>query len=235
MMNDSRATQNIQSKKQVAEAAARLVDGGMLVGLGSGSTAELFVQALGARVADGLRIRAVATSGRSEAAARAVGIELVELDGPIDLAVDGADVVERETLAAIKGLGGALTREKIVAAAARSFVLIVDTTKIVDDLADAYDRVPVPIEVLSFGWKLTAQRLSELGSPVVRQQDGAPVVTDNGNLILDLYHPIEPDPARLAGAIDTITGVVEHGLFLGMAGSAIVGTPEDVYDLRRIR
>ena len=226
MMNDSRATQNIQSKKQVAEAAARLVDGGMLVGLGSCSTAELFVQALGARVADGLRIRAVATSGRSEAAARAVGIELVELDGPIDLAVDGADVVERETLAAIKGLGGALTREKIVAAAARSFVLIVDTTKIVDDLADAYDRVPVPIEVLSFGWKLTAQRLSELGSPVV---------TDNGNLILDLYHPIEPDPARLAGAIDTITGVVEHGLFLGMAGSAIVGTPEDVYDLRRIR
>lgn len=235
MMIDARATQNIQSKKQVAEAAARLVGDGMLVGLGSGSTAELFVQALGARVADGLRIRAVATSSRSEAAARAVGIELVELDGPIDLAVDGADAVERETLAAIKGLGGALTREKIVAAAARSFVLIVDTTKIVDDLADAYDRVPVPVEVLSFGWKLTAQRLWELGSPVVRQQDGAPIVTDNGNLILDLYRPSEPDPARLAGAIDTITGVVEHGLFLGMAGSAIVGTPEDVYDLRRIR
>lgn len=235
MMIDARATQNIQSKKQVAEAAARLVGDGMLVGLGSGSTAELFVQALGARIADGLRIRAVATSSRSEAAARAVGIELVELDGPIDLAVDGADAVERETLAAIKGLGGALTREKIVAAAARSFVLIVDTTKIVDDLADAYDRVPVPVEVLSFGWKLTAQRLWELGSPVVRQQDGAPIVTDNGNLILDLYRPSEPDPARLAGAIDTITGVVEHGLFLGMAGSAIVGTPEDVYDLRRIR
>lgn len=233
MTIDARATENVKSKKQVAEAAARLVEDGMLVGLGSGSTAELFVQSLGARVATGLRIRAVASSTRTEAAARAVGIEVVALDGPIDLAIDGADAVERGTLTAIKGLGGALTREKIVAAAARTFVLIVDTTKVVDHLADAYDRVPVPVEVLSFGWRLTAGRLGQLGTPVVRQSDGRPVVTDNGNLILDLYRPTEPDPLKLAAAIDAITGVVEHGLFLGMASHAIVGAPDAVSDLRR--
>lgn len=233
MTIDARAKQNSRSKQQVAEAAARLVDDGMLVGIGSGSTAEMFVQAIAARVTDGLRMRAVATSRRTEAMARSAGIELVELDGPLDLAIDGADAVDRRTLAAVKGLGGALTREKIVAAAARTFVLIVDTTKVVDRLADAYDRVPVPVEVLPFGWKMTARRLRDLGSPVVRERDGEPVTTDNGNLILDLYHPVESDPTRLAAAIDAITGVVEHGLFLDMASSAIVGSPDDAYSLDR--
>ncbi len=233
MTIDARATQNSRSKQQVAEAALHLVEDGMLVGLGSGSTAELFVRALGARVADGLRVRCVATSRRTEAAARAAGIELIDLDGFLDLAVDGADAVERETLAAIKGLGGALTREKIVAAAARTFVLIVDTTKVVDRLSDAFDRVPVPVEVLPFGWKLTAHRLSDLGTPVVRERDGAPLVTDNGNMILDLYQPVVARPDELAASIDAITGVVEHGLFLDMAASAIVGSPDAVVDLRR--
>lgn len=233
MTIDARVSQNARSKRQVAETAARLVEDGMVIGLGSGSTAELFVQALGTRVAEGLRVRAVATSHRTESAARAAGIALVELDGPLDLAVDGADAVERITLSAIKGLGGALTREKVVAAAARSFVLIVDTTKVVDRLSEVYDRVPVPVEVLSFGWKMTARRLSDLGTPVVRERDGVPVTTDNGNMIVDLCHPVEPDSHRLATAIDAIPGVVEHGLFLDMAARAIVGSPEDVYDLHR--
>ena len=235
MTIDARASQNAESKQRVAEAAARMVEDGMIVGLGSGSTAELFVRALGARVADGLRVRAVATSSRTETIARSMGIEVVELDCPLDLVVDGADAVERGTLAAIKGLGGALTREKIVAAAARRFVLIVDTTKVVNRFGDAFVRVPAPVEVLSFGWKMTVRRLAEIGSPVVREQDGAPVMTDNGNLIVDLYHPGELDPHRLAAAIDSITGVVEHGLFLDMAVSAIVGSPDDIYQLHRDR
>lgn len=235
MTIDFRATQNPQSKRQVAESAAMLVEDGMLVGLGSGSTAEMFVQALGSRAREGLRVHAVATSQRTESAARAAGITLIELDGPLDLAVDGADAVERETLSAIKGLGGALTREKVVAAAARDFVLIVDTTKVVDRLCDAFDRIPVPIEVLSFGWRMTSRRLANLGRPVLRERDGVPVETDNGNLIVDLYDPSEADPGQLALAIDSITGVVEHGLFLGMATSAIVGSPDDVLRLHRLR
>ena len=141
------------------------------------------------------------------------------------------DLVAR--MAAIKGLGGALTREKIVAAAARRFVLIVDTTKVVDRLADAYDRVPVPIEVLSFGWKMTAQRLAELGSPVVRQQGGAPYQTDSGNLIYDLgVGPID-DPRALDARLQALPGVVETGLFLGRADVVIVASAGGIGQLTR--
>jgi ribose 5-phosphate isomerase A len=221
-------------QKQLAAAhAAQLVEDGMTVGLGSGTTAELFVRALAPHLAAGLRIRAVASSTRTERVAREVGIELVELDGVLDLAVDGADVIERGTLNAIKGLGGALTREKLVALAARRFILIGDGSKCADSLASHPDRVPVPVEVLAFGWQLTRRRLETLGRPVRRERDGAPFLTDNGNLILDLYDADLAEPAALARALDDTPGVVMHGLFLGIAERAIVAGANGVSVLTR--
>lgn len=229
---DERVLHNTENKQRVAEAAAQLVKDGMRVGLGSGSTAELFVRELGLLVEQGLRLHAVATSERTAEAARAVGITLEDLEAPLDIAIDGADAVDRITLGAIKGLGGALTREKIVALAAHEFVLIVDETKVVDRLSDAFDHVPVPVEVLSYGWKLTERRLANLGTPVVRVRGDEVFITDNGNLILDLNTPSVDDPQRLADELNAITGVVEHGLFLNMARRAIVASADGVIELQ---
>jgi ribose 5-phosphate isomerase A len=229
---DNRSSRNTEYKQRVAEAAARLVFDGMRVGLGSGSTAELFVRELGQRVAHGLRIHAVASSERTAELARTCGITLGDLEVELDIAIDGADAVDRYSLGAIKGLGGALTREKIVAMAAREFVLIVDETKVVDRLPDAYTHVPVPVEVLPYGWKVTERRLANLGKPIVRTRDGETFITDNGNLILDLHTPAEDDPQKLAEVLDAIAGVVEHGLFLDIANRAIVGSSDGVAELR---
>lgn len=220
-------------KRRAAESAADLVEDGMALGLGSGTTAEFFVRALAPRVADGLRLRCVATSGRTERLAGELGIPLVELDGELDLAIDGADAIERGSLAAIKGRGGALTREKIVALASRRFVLIGDTSKLVDRLSDALPTLPIPVEVLQFGWRTTRLRLSALGDPILRERSGAPFVTDNGNFILDLYNAPLDRPSDFAAAIDGIPGVVDHGLFLDIASLAIVGGPDGVTELRR--
>lgn len=203
----------------------------MTIGLGSGSTATAFVRSLGERVKAGLRVRAVSSSDITSQAALSAGIELVDLDGPLDLAVDGADVIERGTLCAIKGLGGALTREKLVALAADRFVLVGDASKVVDSLSESQPRIPVPVEVIPFGWKLTSERLQLLGEPVLREKNGLPVVTDNGNLILDLFEADYRQIPDLAGAIKEITGVVEHGLFLNMAALAIVARESDVEEL----
>lgn len=204
----------------------------MTIGLGSGSTAMAFVRSLGERAQAGLRVRAVSSSDITSQAALNAGIELVDLDGPLDLAVDGADVIERGTLCAIKGLGGALTREKLVALAADRFVLVGDASKMLDALSESQPRIPVPVEVIPFGWKLTAQRLQLLGEPVLREKNGSPVVTDNGNLILDLFEADYRQIPDLAGAIKEITGVVEHGLFLNMAALAIVATENGIEELR---
>jgi ribose 5-phosphate isomerase A len=220
-------------KRRAAERAAELVEDGMLLGLGSGTTSELFVRALAPRVAGGLRLRCVATSGRTERLARELGIPLVELDGELDLAVDGADAIERGSLAVIKGRGGALTREKIAALAARRFVLVGDSSKVFDTLSDALPLLPVPVEVLQFGWRLARLRLGVLGDPVLRERDGAPFVTDNGNYILDLYNPSVARPIDIAVTISGIPGIVEHGLFLNVASLAIVGTSDGVLELRR--
>jgi ribose 5-phosphate isomerase A len=219
---------NLGAKRLAAERAAELVEDGMTVGLGSGSTSELFVRALGERIADGLRINGVASSRRTEAVAAEVGLPLVDLTAPIDLAVDGADAIERGTLNAVKGLGGALTREKLVALAAHRFILVGDRSKLVDRLADRQTTLPVPVEVLAFGWKLTSKRLETLGGPILRERDGKPLITDNGNLILDLYLPPLDRPADLSAALHAIPGVVEHGLFLNLASLAIVAGPEHV-------
>ena len=211
----------LADKQLAAARAAILVEDGMALGIGSGTTAAEFVRALAPRVAAGLRVRGVATSERTAALARQLGVPLGDLDGPLDLAVDGADAIERDTLHAIKGLGGALTREKLVALAARRFVLIADRGKLTARLVDRPD-LPVPIEVLPFGWRLTHARLRALGDPVVRMRGDASVITDNGNLLLDLFHADLRDPEALARALDRMPGVIEHGLFLSIASMAIV-------------
>ncbi|HKI58669.1 MAG TPA: ribose-5-phosphate isomerase RpiA [Trueperaceae bacterium] len=220
-------------KRDAARRALELVEPGMLVGLGSGSTAHHFIAGLGARLAAGALagVRAVASSRESESQALELGIPLIDLPaGGIDLAVDGMDEVS-PTLDAIKGLGGALTREKIVAAAARRFVLVGDGRKRVDRLGQ---RAPVPVEIIAFGWRHTRERLRALGAdPRLRGGEADPYTTDNGNLILDLAMPGPFDPRTLADALCGVPGVVEHGLFLGMAERAFVAEAGGVAELSR--
>jgi ribose 5-phosphate isomerase A len=227
-MNDDSA----RLKQMVAERAAALVEDGMRLGLGSGSTAEAFVRALHPRLHAGLRIEAVASSGRTERLAREVGLPLIDLAGPLDFAVDGADAIERGSLHAIKGLGGALTREKLVAAVAQQFVLIADGSKLVGTLQDVTERVPIPVEVLSFGWQTTRARLSALGRPVLRERDGSAFTTDNGNFILDLHVERLDDATAFGQMLKEITGVVEHGLFTGLATQAIIAATDGIIELR---
>lgn len=215
-------TRQEEYKRQVGVRAAGLVEPGMHVGLGSGTTAMEFVRALGQRVASGLQITAVPSSQRTAALAADLGIELVEPGGPVDLAIDGADTVERQSLTAIKGLGGALVREKLVALTAQRFVLIVDESKMVDHLDQTQPRLPVPVEIASFGWRWTQARLASLGRPELRRDaNGQPTVSDNGNLTLDLYDADYADIERLSQQIKLISGVVDHGLFVGLAAGVI--------------
>jgi ribose 5-phosphate isomerase A len=222
--------ERLEQKRLAAEHAAACVTDGMMLGLGSGSTAELFVRALAPRVAAGLHIRCVASSARTATLASSLGLSVGDLDGPLDLAVDGADAIERGTLHAIKGLGGALTREKLVALAATRFMLVGDDSKLVERLGERQD-LPVPVEILSFGWRLTVRRLAELGDPLVRQRHGEPFITDNGNLIADLYGSDLRDSAALATTLTLLPGVVEHGLFLGLATNAFVAGDDGVLEL----
>jgi len=208
------------AKRAAGEAAAALVDTGMLVGLGTGSTAYWFTIALGRRVEEGLRIRAVATSARTEALALDHGIEVVEIDRRgIDLAIDGADCVDRD-LRLIKGAGGAMVREKIVAVAGRRFVVVVDWTKLTDELTGR-----IPVEVVPFGSEHTLALLDATGGSyaVRRDAEGRPILTDNDNLLADGEYTIIDDPEGLSARLDAIPGVVGHGLFLGMADLVLVG------------
>ncbi|AEB11917.1 ribose-5-phosphate isomerase RpiA [Marinithermus hydrothermalis] len=220
-------------KKAAALAAVQLVRSGMTVGLGTGSTAKYAIQEIGRRLREGSLegVRGVPTSEASARLAREVGIPLVEL-GPegVDLAIDGADEIAPD-LALIKGLGGALLREKIVEATARVFVVIADSSKKVRALGE---RGPVPVEVAPFGYRATLVALRRLGGvPEVRMAGGRPFVTDNGNLIADVrFDPIE-DPARLEQELKAIPGVLEVGLFVGMADLAFVAGPEGVERLER--
>ncbi len=217
-----------RAKQAAAEAAARLVESGMRVGIGSGSTVRHLILALGRRVrAQGLRLVGIPTSTETEALALTQGITLAEPDGtPLDLAIDGADEVERGTLRLIKGLGGALLREKIVAEAARRFVVIADASKMVETLGE---RAPLPVEVVRFGHAATAQRIAVLGGrPVLRRAQGeAPFITDGGNVIYDCpgFAPIR-DPFTLARDLRAIAGVVETGLFPSHAECALIGTAD---------
>ena len=197
-----------------------LVRDGMLVGLGSGSTARYFTEGVGRLIAGGMRLRGVPTSRATAQLAAELGIPVIEeLVGSIDLAVDGADEVD-PSLGLIKGRGGALFREKLVAASAKRFVAVVDESKLVDRLGKGV----LPVEVLPFLWRTTAERLARLCTGLkVRGGEEEPYVTDNGNLILDLsFEEGIQDASTLAAALKGTTGVVEHGLFLGMADTCVV-------------
>jgi ribose 5-phosphate isomerase A len=211
-----------EAKQAAAKAAASLVQNGMLVGLGTGSTAKFAVEALARRMSEGLRFTAVATSDATSHQARSLAIPLVELTGQIDLTIDGADEIQPETLTLIKGRGGALLREKIVAASSKQLVIIADESKLVDQLSS---KMPVPVEVIPFGWKSTAQHLQRLGCRATLREN---FTTDGGHLILDCDFQTIHAAAALASQIDSIPGVVEHGLFLGMATQAIVAGSREI-------
>jgi len=205
----------------MARRAAELVQDGSAVGLGTGRAASAFLGALAERARRGLRVRCVATSRTIEAAARDLGLSLVSLDEvrELDLDVDGADEID-PALDLIKGYGGALVRERIVAEASRRLVILAGTEKLVANLGA---RGLLPVEVVPFGWAPCARRLIALGCPPRRRMDAeAPFVTDNGNNILDCT--VEPiaDPAALQRKISAIPGVVGTGLFLGMADTVFI-------------
>ena len=223
---------NIQqdSWKQLAgTTAAKLVEDGMILGLGSGSTAAYFIYALAQRIAAGLRIGgAVPASEASAQLAGNLNIPLTNLDThpELDLAIDGADEIDSQ-LRLIKGGGGALLREKIVASAARRFIIIADATKQVTQLGL---KMPVPVEVIPFGMTPIRKRLEALGAAVqLRQLAGQAFITDNGNVILDCtFSSGISDPEELDATISSIVGVVETGLFLNMTEQAIIGGAEGI-------
>jgi ribose 5-phosphate isomerase A len=221
-------------KKQAAEKAVELIESGMVVGLGTGSTAVYAVRALGRLLQNGrlTNIIAIPTSEATAALAREWAIPLSTLnDHPIiDLTIDGADEIA-PNLDLTKGLGGALLREKIVAAASKRNIIIADHSKLVDKLGS---RAPIPVEVVGFAERPLALYLESLGARVVRRQTtgGTPFITDEGNLILDCHVAPLDDPAAFAQAVITQPGVVEHGLFLGLASQAIVAMPDGVVVLQ---
>lgn len=221
-------------KRAAAEAAVALVQDGMVVGLGTGTTAAFAIDALAQRVRQGLRILGIATSETSAARAREGGIPLTSLSEHfhVALTIDGADEIALGSLDLIKGLGGALLHEKIVASASDRLVIVADAAKLVEQLGVS---VPVPVEVVPFGWETTAERLAMLsGNPVLRRDaDGRPFRTDGGNLILDCGFGLIADAAALEQALSGVVGVVETGLFIGMADMALVADDDGVRTLVR--
>jgi ribose 5-phosphate isomerase A len=219
-------------KQLAAIASLAYVRDGDVVGLGTGSTATFAIHALAQRVRDGLRVRGVPTSSRTQALATSLGIPLVTFDDvqDIDVTIDGADEFDPQ-LALIKGGGGALLREKIVASASRKLVIVTDSSKRVATLG----RFPLPVEVIGFAGALVAKRITELGgNPALRRDaSGKPYVTDEGHHILDCRFGVIADVRRLAHALDEMTGVVEHGLFIDMASVVLVAENGQVTELER--
>ena len=211
------------AKSAAARMAASLVEDGMCLGLGSGSTFLLVVEELGSRIREeGLSISGVPTSSGTEQAARAVGISILSLDeaSRLDIAIDGADEIDPNRNM-IKGGGAALVREKIVAAAADEMVVVIDENKIVDRLGVAF---PLPIEVLAFGARQAEAAIAQTGcDTALRCVDGQPVITDNGNYIIDCHYNGIDDAAALHDQLNGLPGVLDNGLFIGMAGRVLVG------------
>ena len=220
-------------KRTAALAAVAEVQDGMLVGLGTGSTAYWAIAAIGERVAAGASIRAVATSLASATQARDLGIPLLDMADVacVDLTIDGADEIDRRCFA-IKGAGGAMTREKIVATTSRRMVVIADSAKQVERIGAA----AVPVEVLSFARAFVASRLTALGGTAqLRIKDGAAYLTDGGNLVFDTRFASMGDPVALAAALDRLPGVVGHGLFLTEVDAAYIARNGVVTKLERDR
>ncbi len=224
-----------EAKRIAATRALEFVEDGMSLGLGSGTTAAIFIQELGERVKQGLRVRGIATSDASHQLAELLSIPMTTFDEcpVLDLAIDGADEVAQmpgSGLALIKGGGGALLREKIVASASRRFLVVADSSKLVYTLG----RFPLPVEVIQMALPIVARRLEELGlNPKLRHHsDGSVYITDENNVILDCACGSIPDPAKTAAEIRSIVGVVEHGLFLNMASIALIAGEDGVREVR---
>jgi len=217
-------------KKLAAARSVDYIESGMAVGLGSGSTARLFVKALGVRVRRGLRIKAIPTSKKTKALAVEEGITLSDFNeiSRLDITVDGADEID-PNLNLIKGGGGALLREKIVASATDCFIIVADSRKPVDTLG----AFPLPVEVIPFGWQNVAENIRKLDSNVKLriEEGGKPFKTSQKNYVLDCKFESIPDPESLGSRLKKITGVVEHGLFVGMTNIAIVGRNGSVEEI----
>jgi ribose 5-phosphate isomerase A len=213
----------VNGKKIAAGKAIEYIKDGMTLGLGTGSTAYWAIQGIGEMVKKGLTVRAIATSLQSESLALELGIPIVpfsEIDH-LDITIDGADEVD-EALNLIKGGGGALLREKIVASATRFYIIIVDESKLVKELG----KFPLPVEVAPFGWELTFRRLAKLGgSPGMRMAGDKPFLTDNQHYILDCPFGLIQNPAQLHEQVSGITGVMEDGFFINMADIVVAGSP----------
>ncbi|MGA2643237.1 MAG: ribose-5-phosphate isomerase RpiA [Candidatus Sulfotelmatobacter sp.] len=223
---------NDQEKEAAARASLRFIKDGQVVGLGTGSTAAHFIRLLGEQVKNGFRIRGIPSSDRSGEQATSMGIPLTTLDEcqQIDVTVDGADEVDPQ-LRLIKGGGGALLREKIVASATRQLVIVADATKRVPVLG----KFPLPVEVIKFAQALVVKKIEALGAQVALRRDanGKPYLTDEHNYILDCRFGQIPDADVLARQLSDMPGVVEHGLFIGMASVVLVAEGGDVVELRR--
>ncbi len=219
------------AKRQVAEAALAYLPESGVIGLGTGSTAKYFIDGVGALVSSGRNFLAVPTSEQSKAQALSLGIPLAPPDGPwqIALTVDGADEVSR-SLDLIKGGGAAHTREKIVSHASRMNIIVVDESKLSEQLGEKWK---VPIEVIAFAHETTRLALSAFGLLTLREKDGKPVITDSGNYIYDLAAGVISDPQHLDTALRAIPGVVETGLFCGRADVVLVAGPGGIRELRR--
>ncbi len=218
-------------KKAAALKASEFVRNGMVVGLGTGSTAKHLLVALGEQVKAGMKLRGVPTSQETAVLAKQAGIPLIDAENrwEIDVAIDGADQVDPH-FNLIKGGGGALLKEKIVAASAKQFIVMVDHTKQVPVLGGSF---PLPIEVIPFGWGSTAREIEALTKSrvVLRERNGAPFRTEAGNLIVDVHIDRISQPGELETALNLIPGVVETGLFVGRTNVLIVGTPQGVHTL----
>lgn len=219
-------------KRQAALRAIEFIQPGMVVGLGTGSTADHMIAALGQRVGEGLDIRGVPTSRGTADLARRHGIPLLEQeqDWVLDLALDGADQVDPQ-LNLVKGGGGALLKEKIVAASAKAFIVMVDHAKCVPVLGRTF---PLPVEVVPFGWGTTARRIEDLtgGKAVLRHKDGEAFVTEAGHYIVDLHLDSIENPAQLERDLRAVVGVIETGLFVGRTTVLVVGSPDGVRLIR---
>lgn len=221
-------------KRAAAERALAFVESGMKLGLGTGTTAEMFLELLAEGVGCGLNMVGAATSKRTEAKARELGIPLADLDtlAPLDLTIDGADEADRD-LNLIKGGGGALLREKIVASSSRRMIVIADSSK----LAGRLGRFPLPVEVTPFGHETTARRIANTAGGLgyanvaVRPRDG--FVTDSGNVIYDCAFGSIRDVRLLALALNAIPGVVDHGLFIGLASTLVIAGADGVEIIER--
>jgi ribose 5-phosphate isomerase A len=222
-------------KRAAAIRAVEEVEDGMVLGLGSGSTMTFALEALAGRVARGLRISGIPTSEATAALARRLGVPLASFDGHrrVDLAIDGADQVQRDRLHLLKGRGGALVREKIVASASNRMIVVVDESKIVDRLGE---RGRLAAAIVAFGWSATVERLEALGcAPRLRRVAGKPFATDDGHYVADCAVGPIADPAALERRLSNIVGVVETGIFVNLASTVIVGGRFGVTLLERAR